>query len=81
MKPFFTNKGHFNLQDIMIFDGKKIKTNETDLNEVFSNNYINIVRKSSGKKPRHVARDNNIEKKRIATQVIKKYFENHPSIK
>ena len=81
MKPFFTNKGHFNLQDIMIFDGKKIKTNETDLNEVFSNNYSNIVRRSSGKKPRHVVRDNNIEKKRIATQVIKKYFENHPSIK
>ena len=65
----------------MIFDRKKIKPNETDLNEVFSNNYINIVRKSSGKKPSHVARDNSIEKKKIATQVIKKYFENHPSIK
>ena len=33
------------------------------------------------KKSRHVARDNNIENKRIAIQVIKKYFENHPSIK
>ena len=65
----------------MIFDGKKIITNDTELVEVFNNHYINIVEKPSGKKSRHVARDNDIENKRIATQVIKKYFENHPSIK
>ena len=39
-----------------------------------------MVKKSSGKNSRHVPRDNNIENKRIAIQVIKKYFENHPSI-
>ena len=60
---------------------KKIIANETELVEVFNNHYINIVEKSSGIKSRHVARDNNIENKRIAIQVIKKYFENHPSIK
>ena len=65
----------------MIFDGKKIIANETELVEVFDNHYINIVEKSSGKKSRHVICDNNTEKKRIAIQVIKKYFENHPSIK
>ena len=81
IKPFLTNKGHLNHQGIMIFDGKKIITNETELVEVFNNHYINIVEKSSGIKSRHVARDNNIENKRIAIQVIKKYFENHPSIK
>ena len=37
--------------------------------------------KLSGKKSRHVARDHNIENKRIVKQVIKKLFENHPSIK
>ena len=58
----------------MIFDGKKIITNETELLEVFNNNHINIVEKSSGKKPRHVARDNNIEDKRIAIKVIKIIF-------
>ena len=62
----------------MIFDGKKIITNETELVEVFNNHYVNIVEKSAGKKSRHVARGNNIENKRIG---IKKYFENHPSIK
>ena len=81
IKLFLTNKGHLNHQDIIKFDVKKIITNETGLVEVFSNHYINIVEKSSGKKSRHVARDNNIENKRIAIQVIKKYFENHPSIK
>ena len=50
----------------MKFDGKKIITNETELVEVFSNHYINVVEKSSGKKSRHVACDNNIENKRIA---------------
>ena len=48
--------------------------------KVFNNHWIYIVEKSSGKRSRHVARDNNIENKRIAIQVIKKYFENHPSI-
>ena len=40
------------------------------------------MKKSSGKKSKwHVACDNNIENKRIAIQVIKLYFENHPIIK
>ena len=81
IKPFLTNKGHLNYQDIMILDVKKIIANETELAEVFNNHYINIVEKSSGKKPRNVTHDNNIENKRIAIQVIKKYFENHRSIK
>ena len=50
----------------MTFDGQQIITNEIELVEVFNNHYINIVEKSSGKKSRHVARDNNIENKRIA---------------
>ena len=81
IKPFLTNKGRLNHQDIMIFNGNKIIRNETELGEVFNNHHINIVEKSSGIKSRHVARDNNIENKRITIQVIKKHFENHPSIK
>ena len=76
-----TNKGHLNHQDLMIFDVKKIITSEAEQVEVFHNHYINIVEKSSSKKSKHVARDNNIENKRIAVQVIKTCFENHPSIK
>ena len=81
LKPFLTNKGHLNHQNIMIFNGKKIITNETELVEAFNDHYVNTVEKSSGKKSRHVAPDNNIENKRIAIQIINKYFENHPSIK
>ena len=55
----------------MIFDGKKIISNETELVEVFNENYIIVVEKFSGKKPRHIARDNNIKNKRIAIQVKK----------
>ena len=42
IKPFLTNKGHLNHQDVMIFDGKKLITNETELIEAFNNHYINI---------------------------------------
>ena len=37
IKPFLTNKDHLNHQDIMIFDSKKIITNETELVEVCNN--------------------------------------------
>ena len=80
IKAFLTNKGHFNHQDIMIFDDNKTITNGTEQVEVFNNHYINIIEKSSCKNSRHFARNNNIENKRIAIQVTKKYFENHLSI-
>ena len=38
----------------MIFDAKKIITNETELGEAFNSHCTNIVEKSSGKKSRHV---------------------------
>ena len=53
IKRFLANKGHLNHQDIIIFDGKKIITNETELVEVINNHYINVVEKSSGIKSRH----------------------------
>ena len=74
IKLFLTNKGHLNHQDIIKFDVKKIITNETGLVEVFSNHYINIVEKSSGKKSRHVARDNDIEKQKDCYTSNKKVF-------
>ena len=57
----------------MIFDGKKIIT-WTDLVEVFNNHCINIAEKPSGKKPRNVVRDINIEYKKITIQVIKNFW-------
>ena len=40
MKQFLTNKVHFNLEDIMIFDGKKTTTIESELNKVLNNHYM-----------------------------------------
>ena len=39
-KTFSYNEGHFNQRGIMIFDGRKITTNETELVEVFRNHGI-----------------------------------------
>ena len=50
IKPFHTHKGHFNYQDIMIFDGKKFVTNEIELLEICNNHHANNVEKSFGKK-------------------------------
>ena len=66
IKPFLTNIGHLNHQDIMIYGRKKTITNETELVEVFNNHCVNVVEKLSGKKSRHVACDDNIDNKRIA---------------
>ena len=40
IKSFLTIKDHVNHQDIMIFDGKKIIKNETDLVEVLKNRLV-----------------------------------------
>ena len=58
----------------MKFDKEKIIINEIELVEVFNNHYINTVEESSRKKARHVARDNNNQKKRTALQVMEKVF-------
>lgn len=55
-----TNKffgSFFNHQDIMIFDGKKIITIGTELKEVITNHYINLIKKLSGKKTTDAARE------------------------
>ena len=58
----------------MKFDKEKIIINEIELVEVFNNHYMNTVEESSRKKARHVARDNNNQKKRTALQVMEKVF-------
>ena len=50
IKPFLTNEGHLNHQDIMIFQGKKSIANETERGGFFNNHCINIVEKSFYKK-------------------------------
>ena len=50
-KPFLTNKGCISDDFISIEKDGELISNEKELVEIFNENYINIVEKSSGKKP------------------------------
>ena len=55
-RPLLINKGHISRGEIIL-----IKTdNKTMLTEMFNLYHINIVEKTSGKKPSHLACDNKI---------------------
>ena len=60
MKPFLTNKGHINGEEIILKHDNETITESSVLAEMFNSHYINIVEKTSGKKPSHFARDNNV---------------------
>lgn len=79
VKPFITNKSGTGNKKIMIVRNDKIITDDSELVEVFNNEYINIVEKCSGIKPDH------LNNKRLASRLtvinnIKEKFKNHPSI-
>ena len=50
------------------------------LAEMFNSHYINIVEKTSGKKPSHFVRDNNISDTRQAICLIVQSYLDHSSI-
>ena len=50
MKPFLTNKGHMNGEQI-ILKTENETTDNTVMAEMFNSHYINITKKLSGKKP------------------------------
>ena len=60
IKPFLTNKGFLENNDITITEENKVITNERELAKTFNEHYINIVEKSSGIKPKDISqRDKN----------------------
>ena len=80
MKPFITNKGCVENNDIILLDGKEMITNDRILSKRFNEHYINIVERSSGFKPSKMSlsaqsRINNHFLKSIANQ-----YKDHPSI-
>ena len=79
MKPFLTNKGCLENNDIILLDGEEIITNYRILAKRFNEHYINIVDRSSGFKPSKMSfsaesRTHNFLKS-IANQ-----YKDHPSI-
>ena len=49
-----------NSGNIILTNGKNIKTYEEELVKAFNNHYINFVKNSFGKKTMYIARENNI---------------------
>ena len=54
VKPFLTNKGGLSESDYLLVKDDRIITNDNELVEAFNYHYINIVEKSSGKKPQNL---------------------------
>ena len=80
MKPFLTNKGCLENNDIILLDGEEMITNDRILAKRFNEHYINIVEHSSGFKPSKMSfsaesRINNHFLKSIANQ-----YKDHTSI-
>ena len=50
------------------------------MTEIFNDHYINLVEKSSGKKPTSLAKDTGISDDRQIVRLIIEKYKNHPSI-
>ena len=76
IKPFLTNKGHINREEIILkFDNEAITESS-----VLASNCINIVEKTSGKKLCHFVSDNNVSDTTQAIDLIAQLYLAHHSI-
>ena len=81
VKPFITNKNCHEQNDIILNENGKVIINENELAETFNEHYINIVERSSGKKPSNIALENhNLDTNTILKQILSNYS-NHSSVK
>ena len=80
IKPFLTNKGFIDGNEITIVDGDEIISEEKELVKIFNVHYINIVEKTCGLKPKILNQDNKTLTNSEKIENIKKQYESHPSI-
>ena len=80
VKPFLSNKGELHSNDITLVKQDKIITDERVLSEAFNDHYINIVEKSSGKKPSRIADNAQGLDDRCVVRLIFQQYQNHPSV-
>ena len=81
IKPFLTNKGHINGEEIILKCDNKTITESSMLAEMFNSHCINIVEKTPGKKASHFACDNNVSYTTQAIDLIAQLYLDHSSIK
>ena len=80
MKPFLTNKGHINGEETILKYANETITESSVLAEMFISHYINIIVKTSGKKPSHFVRDNNVSDTREALDLIVQSYLDYSNI-
>ena len=76
----FRRGGGLETSDIFLVHNNAIVTDEQQLTEIFNDHYINLVEKSSGKKPTSLANDTGISDDRQIVRLISEKYKNHPSI-
>ena len=64
----------------MLVTDDKVVTDELELSEIFNNHYVNIVEKSSGRKPTSLANTIGSDDDREIVQKIIEKYKDHPSI-
>ena len=69
-----------NGEEIILKCDNETITESSVLVEMFNSHYINIVEKTSGKKPSHFARDNNVSDTRQHIDLIAQSYLDHSSI-
>ena len=57
VKPFLLNKGGLLSSDISLVKNNTVVTDDKELTEILNYHYVNIVEKSSGKKPVNLAKN------------------------
>ena len=82
IKPFLTNKGCIDGNEISIVNGDEIISDEKELVKTFNEHYINIVERSCGVKSQNLFQEGTsahlTDTEKI--DIIEKHYESHPSI-
>ena len=78
MKSFSTNISFHEQSNIVLIKYNKIMPQEKDLVETFNKHYMNIVENSREIKVYNVALEKNVTEDNSATDIIIKFYENHP---
>ncbi len=80
VKPFLSNKGGLEGDDISLVHNNQIVTDDYQLTEIFNNHYINIVEKTSGQKPFNIADTVETDDDGQLVRLILDKYKNHPSV-
>ena len=81
VKPFLTNNGCISNDFIGIENEGNLICNEQEFVELFNEHYINIVEKSSGKKPLSLGNSSDASQDEMTVKEIISVYSNHPSIR